>query len=69
MVRNLHVLLYTQVVEKTHDQEMPIGRIDAIFEVYTDRIVKNLETCDEALLWIFKQDISEFSVCTVHMNM
>ena len=50
-----------KVAQKT--QELQVERTDAIFEVYTDRIVKKLQTCDEALLWIFRQSISEFSVC------
>ena len=42
---------------------MQIKRVDAILEVYTDRIVKKSKTCDEALLWVSKQDISEYFVC------
>ena len=43
---------------------MLISRTDAIFEVYTDRIVQKAKNSDEALLWIFSQTISEFSVCS-----
>ena len=49
-----------QVAQKT--QNMEINRTDAIFEVYTDLIVKKKLTCDKALLWVFSQSISEFSV-------
>ena len=49
-----------QVAQKT--QNMQVNRTDAIFEVYTDRIVKKKKNCDKALLWIFSQAISEFSV-------
>ena len=49
-----------QVAQKT--QNMEINRTDAIFEVYTDLIVKKKLSCNKALLWIFSQSISEFSV-------
>ena len=42
---------------------MQIKRVDAILEVFTDRIVKKAKTCDKSLLWVSKQDISEFFVC------
>ena len=52
-----------QVAEKT--QQMRIGRTDAILEVYTDRIIKKKQNkLDEALLWVTKHAISEFSVCS-----
>ena len=44
-------------------QETLINQTDAIFEVYTDRVVKKSTRCDKALLWILSQAISEFSVC------
>ena len=44
---------------------MKISRTDAIFEVYIDRIIDKVQTCDKALLWIFKQKMmNEFSVCS-----
>ena len=54
-------LFFFQAVEKT--QQHNINRTDAIFEVYTDRIVEKTKSCDKGLLWIVSQDISEFSVC------
>jgi len=53
--------MHMQVTQKT--QQKKIGRTDAILEVYTDRIVEKVKNIDDALLWIFKQNISEFSVC------
>lgn len=53
--------IYIQVALKTRD--MLISQTDAIFEVYTDRIVQKSTNCDKALLWILSQAISEFSVC------
>ena len=44
-------------------QQFQINRTDAIFEVYTDRIVEKTQDCNKALLWITSQEISEFSVC------
>ena len=41
---------------------MSIDKTDAIFEVYTDHIVQHSASCDEALLWIISQPISERSV-------
>jgi len=52
---------HMQVAQKTQQKE--IDRTDVIFEVYTDRIVEKEKSIDGALLWVFKQDISEFSVC------
>jgi len=52
-----------QVKQKTQQKE--IDQTDAILEVYTDRIVEKVKNIDDALLWVFKQNISEFSVCTV----
>ena len=52
-----------QVAQKT--KEMLIEQSDAILEVYTDRIVNELGNCNEALLWVSKQDISEFFVCNL----
>ena len=52
--------VHMQVTHKT--QEMQIKRVDAILEVFTDCIVKKAKTCDKALLWVSKQDISEFFV-------
>lgn len=52
-----------QVVHKT--QEMHINKSDAIFEVYTDRIVAEMQDCSKALLGIVKisaKKISEFCV-------
>ena len=49
-----------QTAEKT--QQLNVNRTDAIFEVYTDRIVEKTKSCDKGLLWIVSQDISEFSV-------
>ena len=54
-------LLYYQTAEKT--QQHSLNRTDAIFEVYTDRIVEKTKSCDKGLLWIISQDISEFPVC------
>jgi len=53
--------LYYQTAEKT--QQHSLNRTDAIFEVYTDCIVKKTKSCDKGLLWIISQEISEFSVC------
>ena len=50
-----------QVAHKT--QQMRIKRTDAILEVYTDRIIEKKSNIDEALLWVTKYAISEFSVC------
>lgn len=49
-----------QVKQKT--EELLITQIDAIFEVYTDRFVNEQQSCDKVLLWIFGQNMSEFSV-------
>ena len=44
-------------------QELQVDRTDAIFEVYTDRIIKKTQNCNKALLWLLsQQDLSEFSV-------
>ena len=51
---------WIQVVNKT--QQFEINRTDAIFEVYTDRIIEKTQDCDKALLWITSQEISEFPV-------
>ena len=51
---------WIQVASKT--QQFEINRTDAIFEVYTDRIIEKTQDCDKALLWITSQEISEFSV-------
>ena len=53
-----------QVARKT--QQLHLNRTDAIFEVYTDDIIEQVQSCDRALLWIVSQEISEFSVC--HFN-
>lgn len=53
-----------QVARKT--QQFEINRTDAIFEVYTDRIIEKTQNCDKALLWIMSQELSEFSVCNQH---
>ena len=51
-----------QVVEKK------INQTDAIFEVYTDRIIEEAQTCDQALLWITShQKISELPVKPLHV--
>ena len=50
-----------QVAHKT--QQMRIKRTDAILEVYTDHIIEKKSNIDEALLWVTKHAISEFSVC------
>jgi hypothetical protein len=50
-----------QVSEKT--QELNIGKMEAIFEVYTDLLVESAGgLVDQALLWILRQDIKEFCV-------
>ncbi len=50
-----------QVVEKTN--EMNIGKMEAIFEVYTDLLVQRADGfVDQALLWILRQDIKECCV-------
>ena len=50
-----------QVARKT--QQLHLNRTDAIFEVYTDRIIKKTQNCNKALLWLLsQQDLSEFSV-------
>ena len=50
-----------QVTKKTN--EMNIGKMEAIFEVYTDLLVKRAGgLVDQALLWILRQDIKEFCV-------
>ena len=51
---------WMQVASKT--QQFEINRTDAIFEVYTDRIIDKTQDHDKALLWITSQEISEFSV-------
>ena len=56
------LVISLQVKQKT--QEMTIKRNDAILEVYTDRIVEESKGCDNAILWVSKQDISEFFVCS-----
>ncbi|XP_065884791.1 transient receptor potential cation channel subfamily A member 1-like isoform X2 [Dysidea avara] len=50
---------WRKTAEKT--QQHNLNRTDAIFEVYTDRIVEKTRSCDRGLLWIVSQDISEFS--------
>ena len=56
------LVISLQVKQKT--QEMTIKRNDAILEVYTDRIVEKSKDCNQAILWVSKQDISEFFVCS-----
>ena len=51
---------HVQVGRKT--QELQVDRTSAIFEVYTDRIIKKTQNCNKALLWLLRQDLSEFSV-------
>ena len=58
------VIYFVQVARKT--QQLQIDRTNAIFEVYTDRIIEKTQNCDKALLWILSQELSEFSVC--HVN-
>ena len=42
---------------------MNIGKMEAIFEVYTDLLVERADgVADQALLWILRQDIKEFCV-------
>ena len=48
-------------------QQLQIDRTNAIFEVYTDRIIEKTQNCDKALLWILSQELSEFSVCHVNV--
>ena len=45
--------------------EMNIGRLEAIFEVYTDALVESANGINEALHWILRhEDITEFCVCS-----
>lgn len=55
-----------QVARKT--QQLHINRTDAIFEVYTDDIIEQVQSCDKALIWIISQEISEFSVCHITLH-
>ena len=42
---------------------MKIGKMEAIFEVYTDLLVdKANRSVDQALLWVLHQDFKEFCV-------
>ena len=52
-----------QVTQKA--QELSITETDAVFEVYTDRFVNELQSCDKVLLWIFGQDMNNFSVSSL----
>ena len=50
-----------QVATKT--QEMKIGKMEAMFEVYTDILVNKAKgSVDQALLWVLRQDFKEFCV-------
>ena len=50
-----------QVSKKTN--EMKIGKMEAMFEVYTDLLVEGAGgSLDQALMWILRQDIKEFCV-------
>ncbi len=51
---------HTQVAQKT--QTLNIGRIEAIFEVYTDLVVEQAGSEDVAILWVLRQDFKEFCV-------
>ena len=56
-----------QVVTKT--QQMKIGKMEAMFEVYTDILVnKTKGSVDQALLWVLRQDFKEFCVSRVKHN-
>ena len=48
------------MAEKT--QRLGIGKLEAIFEVYTDLIEQKAGTVEKALLWILRQDFKEFCV-------
>ncbi len=43
-------------------QRLGIGKLEAIFEVYTDLIEQKAGTVDQALLWVLRQDFKEFCV-------
>ncbi len=43
-------------------QNLGIGKLEAIFEVYTDIIEQKAGTVDQALLWVLRQDFKEFCV-------
>ena len=61
-LKNFTLLVFClQVKQKT--QEMKIKRNDAILEVYTDRIFRSRP---QAILYVSKQDISEFFVCNYY---
>ena len=48
---------------------MNIGKMEAIFEVYTDLLVERADGfVDQALLWILRQDIKEFCVRVYKVN-
>ena len=54
-------------------QRLGIGKLEAIFEVYTDLIEEKAGTVEQALLWILRQDFKEFCVsrflCVVWVSM
>ena len=63
----VYILIYfVQVANKT--QQLQVDRTNAIFEVYTDRIIVKTQNCDKALLWILSQELSEFSVSFTCMH-
>ena len=56
-----------QVTKKTN--EMNIGKMEAIFEVYTDLLVERADGfVDQALLWVLRQDIKEFCVSLLSLS-
>ena len=56
-----------QVTKKTN--EMNIGKMEAIFEVYTDLLVERADGfVDQALMWVLCQDIKEFCVSLLSLS-
>ena len=49
-----------QVSDKT--QQLNIGRMEAIFEVYTDLLEHEAGSLHTALLWVLRRDFKEFCV-------
>ena len=51
----------------TKTQLLGIGKMEAIFEVYTDVLVEKAGTNDQALLWVLRQEFKEFCVSFVYL--
>lgn len=68
MVNNLQYILYICIQVDQKAQELQIDKAEAIFEVYTDRVLKIKGDSSEALLWIVTIStdlISEICVCAI----